>query len=184
LMEAAADARPGGMAAVIGPDAEAVEALCAEIATEHGTLTPANYNSPGQIVVSGESEAIAALRAVGKSRGARVIPLPVSGAFHSPLMAPAADAFSAMLNDVPLAVPRVPVVQNVTATPTTNPDAIRDALARQITGSVRWMQSLCAMRDMGTTRFVEIGPGTVLTGLVQRTLPEVEAVQVTALLAE
>jgi len=182
LMEAAADARPGGMAAVIGLAADVVEALCAEIAAEHGTLTPANYNSPGQIVVSGERDAIAALRAVGKSRGARVLPLPVSGAFHSPLMAPAAAAFAAVLAQTPIAAPAVPVVQNVTAAPATEPDAIRDALARQITGSVRWMQSLCAMRDMGATRFVEIGPGTVLTGLVQRTLPDAETIPVSALL--
>lgn len=184
LMEEAGAARPGGMAAVIGVENEAVEALCAEVAAEHGALVPANYNSPGQVVVSGETDAIAALRALGKSRGARVIPLPVSGAFHSPLMQSAAAAFAAVLRDVPIAVPSVPVVQNVTATPTTDPAAIRDALARQITGSVRWTQSLFAMRDIGATRFVEIGPGNVLTGLVQRTLPEAEAQQVTELLAE
>lgn len=184
LMEAASLAHPGGMAAVIGMENEAVEALCAEVAAEHGALSPANYNSPGQVVVSGENAAIAALRAVARERGVRAIPLPVSGAFHSPLMQAAADAFATVLAQAPIAAPTVPVVQNVTARATTDPAAIRDALARQITGSVRWTQSLCVMRDMSASRFVEIGPGNVLTGLAQRTLPDAEAVPVAELLAE
>jgi [acyl-carrier-protein] S-malonyltransferase len=184
LMEAASAARPGGMAAVIGMDNEAVEAICAEVAAEHGTLVPANYNAPGQVVVSGENDAIAALRALAKSRGARVIPLPVSGAFHSPLMQSAADAFAAVLAEVTISAPTMPIVQNVTAAATTDPAAIRDALARQITGSVRWAQSLLEMQCRSTSRFVEIGPGNVLTGLVQRTLPTAEAVPVTDVLAQ
>ncbi len=184
LMEAATQTQPGGMAAVIGMSDADVQALCAQVAAEHGTLAPANYNAPGQVVVSGVAEAVAALRAAGKARGARVIPLAVSGPFHSPLMQSAADAFTAVLGVVEISPAAIPVVQNVTATPTTDPEAIRDALARQITGSVQWVQSLYAMRDMGAGRFVEIGPGNVLTGLVQRTLPEVEARPVNELLAE
>lgn len=184
LMEAASTAHPGGMAAVIGMENEAVEALCAEVAAEHGTLVPANYNAPGQVVVSGENDAIAALRALAKSRGVRAIPLPVSGGFHSPLMQPAAEAFAAVLAEVTISTPAMPIVQNVTAEATVDPAAIRDALARQITGSVRWTQSLCEMQRKGLSRFVEIGPGNVLTGLVQRTLPEAEARTVVDVLAE
>jgi [acyl-carrier-protein] S-malonyltransferase len=183
LMEEAAAAQPGGMAAIIGMDDAAVVELCAAVAAEHGTLVPANYNSPGQVVVSGESAAIAAVRAAAKERGARAIPLAVSGPFHSPLMQPAADAFAAVLAAVPLAAPRIPVIPNVTAVPTTDPAALRDALARQITGSVRWTDTLFAMRDMGVGTYLEIGPGNVLVGLVQRTLPDTPARTATDALA-
>jgi [acyl-carrier-protein] S-malonyltransferase len=183
LMEEAGAAQPGGMAAVIGLADDEVAALCAEVA-EHGILVPANYNSPGQVVVSGETAAIDALRALGKERRVRVLPLPVSGPFHSPLMQPAADAFAAVLAAVPISVPAVPVVPNVTAEPTTDPAVIRDALARQITGSVRWTQSVLRMRDMGITSFLEIGPGSVLSGLIQRILPDSETAQAPDLLAE
>ena len=184
LMEEATQAEPGGMAAVIGLNDEDAQALCAEIAAEFGTLAPANYNSPGQVVVSGVSEAITALRTRGKERGARVIPLAVSGPFHSPLMQSAADAFAGVLGGVEIAPAAIPIVSNVTAVPTSDPDAIRDALARQITGSVQWVASVFAMRDMGVQRFVEIGPGNVLSGLVQRTLPGAETVTASEMLAE
>jgi len=176
LMEAATAQHPGGMAAVLGSSDDDVRALCDEIAADHGTLVPANYNAPGQVVVSGLSDAISALRAAAKARGIRVIPLQVSGAFHSPLMQSAADAFRESLNTVDISAPAVPIVPNITALPTTDPAEIRDALSRQITGSVRWVQSLYAMQDMGIHRFLEIGSGNVLTGLVQRTLPDAEAV--------
>lgn len=182
LMEAAAADNPGGMAAIIGMGDADVEALCAELSAEYGVLVPANYNSPGQVVVSGKSTAIAAVRSAAKARGARAIPLAVSGPFHSPLMQTAADAFVDELNKVTISAPMIPIVPNVTATPTSDPEAIRDALVRQITGSVRWVSSLYAMRDMGTQQFVEIGPGNVLTGLVQRTLPGVTANPVSEIL--
>ena len=175
LMEETAAAHPGAMAAVLGMDDADVEALCLQVSSDTGIVTPANYNSPGQIVVSGESAAVAALRTAVKAQGGRSIPLPVSGAFHSPLMESAAQAFRAVLDTVAIAVPMMPVVQNVTAAATTDPIAIRDALSRQITGSVQWVRSLNAIRESGITRFVEVGPGNVLTGLVQRTLPDVEA---------
>jgi len=184
LMEEAAAANPGSMLAVLGASDEDVQALCEEVATSTGIVVPANYNSPGQVVVSGTSEAVAALRALAKTRGIKAIPLQVSGPFHSPLMEPAAAAFAAVLADVPIAAPAIPVVPNVTATPTTDPTAIRDALSRQITGSVQWVRTLYAMRDMNVERFVEIGPGNVLTGLVQRTLPEMPGVPVSELLAD
>ncbi|MHB9129788.1 MAG: ACP S-malonyltransferase [Armatimonadota bacterium] len=184
LMEEAAEGHPGAMAAIIGLSDEDVRALCADVAATYGTLAPANYNAPGQVVVSGESAAIAAVRTAAKERGAKAIPLAVSGPFHSPLMQSAADAFGEELNKVEICPPQMPVVSNVTAQPTTDPAAIRDALARQITGSVQWVGSLYAMRDMGVQRYVEIGPGNVLSGLVQRTLPEAATAPVHELLAE
>lgn len=184
LMEAAAAAHPGGMAAVIGLDDEGVRALCAEVAAMHGTLVPANFNAPGQVVVSGETEAIGALRGLARERGVRVIPLAVSGPFHSLLMQPAADAFADLLAGVRISTPIVPIVPNVTAVPTTDPALIRDTLVRQITGSVQWVASVQAMRDLGAERFVEIGPGNVLTGLVQRIVPDATAIPVSELLSD
>lgn len=176
LMEIAAVNNPGGMAAVIGSEDEVVAGLCAEIATQYGSLAPANYNSPGQVVISGVNEAIAAFRTEAKARGMRVIPLQVSGAFHSPLMQSAADAFAVELDAVTINIPTVPIVQNVTAMATTDPTVIKKNLAAQITGSVKWTASLNLMRSMGTMKFVEIGPGNVLTGLVGRTFNDLEAV--------
>jgi [acyl-carrier-protein] S-malonyltransferase len=164
------------MAAVIGSEDEVVAGLCAEIAAQYGSLAPANYNSPGQVVISGVNEAIAAFRTEAKARGMRVIPLQVSGAFHSPLMQSAADAFAVELNAVIINIPTVPIVQNVTAMATTDPIVIKKNLAAQITGSVKWTASLNLMRSMGTMKFVEIGPGNVLTGLVGRTFNDIEAV--------
>lgn len=183
LMETAAANHPGAMAAVLGASDDDVRALCVEtVAGGHGQVVPANYNSPGQIVVSGETDAIAALRVAAKARGIKALPLAVSGPFHSPLMAEAATAFAEVLQDVTISVPAMPVIPNVTAQPTTDPQAIRDALAQQITGSVQWVRTLYAMRDMGVAQFVEIGPGNVLSGLVQRTLPDAALIPIAALL--
>ena len=184
LMETAAAQRPGGMAAVIGLTDDEVRALCNEITARHGLLVAANFNAPGQVVVSGEMQAVAAVRAAAKERGAKAVPLAVSGPFHSPLMRGAAEAFARVLDGVQISVPAIPVVPNVTADPSTDPDALRQALAAQITGAVQWVRSVYAMRNMGIHRFVEIGPGNVLTGLVQRTTPESTAVTFAELLAE
>jgi len=184
LMEDAAARHPGGMAAVIGQTDAEVRELCDEVSKAHGVLTAANYNSPGQVVVSGTLDAISAVRGLAKERGARAIPLAVSGPFHSPLMREAATAFAEVLADVPIAVPTVPVIPNVTADPTTDPALLRDALERQITGAVQWVRTVYAMRNMGIQRFVEIGPGNVLAGLVQRTTPESTTLSVNDLLAE
>lgn len=183
LMEQAALEHPGGMAAIIGASDEDVQTLCADIASEHGVLVPANYNAPGQVVVSGETTAISALRAAVKARGMKAIPLAVSGPFHSPLMQSAADAFRSVLADVTIHTPNFPIVPNVTATLTQDPNKIRVALVQQITGSVQWVRSLQVMKDAGVNQYVEIGPGTVLTGLVQRTLQEVSAISVTSLVS-
>lgn len=184
LMEEAATRHPGGMAAIIGLSDAEVRALCDEVSKAHGTLTAANFNSPGQVVVSGTQEAIAAVRAAAKERGVRAIPLAVSGPFHSPLMREAATVFAECLAEVPIAAPAVPVIPNVTADPTTDPALLRDALERQITGAVQWVRTVYAMRNLGIQRFVEIGPGNVLVGLVQRTTPESATLSVDDLLAE
>ena len=184
LMETAAAEQPGGMAAVIGLSDDDVREMCNEVAKEHGTLVPANFNSPGQVVVSGESAAVAAVRTAAKARGAKAIPLAVSGPFHSPLMQTAAEAFAKTLSAVNIVPPTLPIVQNVTAEATTDPAVIRTALERQITGAVQWVRSVYTLRNMGIHRFVEIGPGNVLIGLVQRIDPDSATVPVSDLLAE
>ncbi len=172
LMATAGDVRPGAMAAVLALDADALEAVCRE-ATEagEGEVVPANYNDPGQIVISGDAPAVERVSALASEAGARrVVPLPVSGAFHSPLMAFARDGLKETLDALMLHVPSCPVVLNVTAEPTTDPEAIRLRLLDQLTAPVRWAQSLERMQADGTERFVEVGTGKVLSGLVKRTL--------------
>ncbi|HEX8299188.1 MAG TPA: ACP S-malonyltransferase [Rubricoccaceae bacterium] len=170
--ELMAQARSGAMSAVLGLDAAALESACRE-ATEagEGVVVPANYNDPGQIVISGDAEAVARAGALCTAAGAkRVVPLPVSGAFHSPLMAPARDAFAETLDSLTITAPACPVVLNVTAEPTQDPDEIRARLLEQLTAPVRWAQSLERMAALGATRYVEVGTGAVLSGLVRRTL--------------
>ncbi|MEM1056199.1 MAG: ACP S-malonyltransferase [Bacteroidota bacterium] len=172
LMAQAGDVRPGTMAAVLGMDAADLERIC-EDTTEagEGVVVPANYNDPGQIVISGDGPAVERASAMASEAGARrVVPLPVSGAFHSPLMAFAGEGLAATLETLSLSAPRVPVVLNVTAEPTTDPETIRAKLLEQLTSPVRWAQSLEAMQGMGVERFVEVGAGKVLAGLAKRTL--------------
>jgi [acyl-carrier-protein] S-malonyltransferase len=172
LMEQAATVQPGGMVAIIGASDADVAALCAEVSADHGPVTPANYNAPGQVVVSGTNSAATAMRSAAKARGFRAIPLAVSGPFHSSLMSDAAERFGVALAAVTIQVPALPVVPNVTAEPTTDPEVIRQALAAQITGAVQWVRSLAAIRALGVTECIEIGPGTVLAGLVGRSWPD------------
>ena len=163
---------PGTMAAVINLPAETVEEICASCA---GLVIPANYNSDGQIVISGEAEAIAEACAKMKEAGAkRALPLPVSGAFHSPLMEPARLELGEAIDKTPFRAPACPVYQNVTALPSTDPEVIKDNLLRQLTSPVRWTQTIRNMVADGADSFLEIGPGTVLQGLVKRIAPEVE----------
>ena len=167
-------ARPGAMAALLGDLREPIEALCAR-ASEAGTVVPANYNGPGQTVVSGEVAGVERLMELAKEAGAkRAVRLNVSGAFHSPLMAPAADGLGEALREAALREPSFPVASNVTAELV---DSIGDAetlLARQLTSPVRWTE----LATMLATRFpdalfVEMGPGNVLTGLMKRIAPSV-----------
>ena len=168
-MARAGGARPGTMAAVIGLNEEQVERLCEEARGEGEVLVPANYNSPGQIVVSGSIDAVRRVVAGAKEHGARMaIELQVSGAFHSPLMGPAVDALREALDEVEIRRTEIPVVANVDGLPTVDPAAIRQRLVEQVSGAVRWTDCVLALRDMGVRRLIEAGPGHVLTGLVKR----------------
>ena len=163
---------PGTMAAVINLPAETIEEICASCT---GIVIPANYKSDGQVVISGEAAAIAEACAKMKEAGAkRALPLPVSGAFHSPLMEPARLELAEAIDKTPFRAPVCPVYQNVTALPSTNPDVIKDNLLRQLTAPVRWTQTIRNMVADGADSFLEIGPGSVLQGLVKRIAPEVE----------
>ena len=166
---------PGTMAAVIKLPTETVEEICASCA---GLVIPANYNSEGQIVISGEAEAVAEACAKMKEAGAkRALPLAVSGAFHSPLMEPARLELAEAIDKTPFQVPVCPIYQNVTALPSTDPEVIKDNLLRQLTSPVRWTQTVLNMVADGADSFLEIGPGTVLQGLVKRIAPEVADIQ-------
>ena len=161
---------PGTMAAVINLPAETIEEICASCT---GIVIPANYNSDGQVVISGEAAAIAEACAKMKEAGAkRALPLPVSGAFHSPLMEPARLELAEAIDKTPFRAPVCPVYQNVTALPSTDPAVIKDNLLRQLTAPVRWTQTIRNMVADGADSFLEIGPGSVLQGLVKRIAPE------------
>jgi [acyl-carrier-protein] S-malonyltransferase len=169
LMFAAGNERPGGMAAILGLDDAAAESVCEAASSPDASVVPANYNSPGQIVVSGDTAALERLEPLAREAGAkRVIPLNVSGAFHSPLMEPAVSGLREALDALPLQDPSFPVVSNVTAESARTGTEARDLLVRQLTAPVRWTQSVQAMRGGGIERFLEIGPNSVLTGLLRR----------------
>jgi [acyl-carrier-protein] S-malonyltransferase len=168
LMGQAGEAQPGAMAAILGGDDESVEAACQEAAQE-GSVVVANYNLPGQVVISGEPSAVQRAGELCRARGAkRVVPLAVSGAFHSPLMSSAAGPFAAAVAACPVGVPQVPVIGNVSAAPLTSEDDTRAELTRQIVSPVRWAQSLRYMASQEVTWYVEVGPGQVLSGLAKR----------------
>lgn len=167
-MAKAAAEQPGAMAAILGLEAEQVEQLVRE-GRQEGICCLANYNCPGQIVISGSAPAVERVERAAEEAGARrVVRLKVSGAFHTPLMAAAAEQLVERLGALVLQPARVPIVSNVDATPRTDPTQIREALGRQMTGSVRWEQSVRNMADRGVDAFVEIGPGSVLSGLIRR----------------
>ena len=166
---------PGGMLAVLGLEDEQVEALCREVP---GVVQPATYNAPGQVVVAGEPGALEAFAERARAAGARrLVPLKVSGPFHSSLLASAAERLGEVLAGVPVAEPRIPVVANVSATPYTRAAEIREGLARQVAAAVRWTESVRWLGAQGYSQFVEVGPGNVLAGLVRRILPEARVIQ-------
>ncbi|HET7224439.1 MAG TPA: ACP S-malonyltransferase [Candidatus Eisenbacteria bacterium] len=167
LMERAGIEHPGTMAAILGLDAAAVSAACAD-ASEAGVVVPANLNAPGQIVISGDVPAVERACALAEQRGARrTVMLPVAGAFHSPLMASAAAGLGAALDAVEILPACCPVVANVSAAPVAEPAAIRDALERQLLGAVRWEESMRFLLGQGVRTFVEVGAGRVLKGLLR-----------------
>ncbi len=175
LMAQAGERAPGGMAVLLGATLEQAEALCAEAAQRSSTpLVVANDNCPGQVVISGAMAALDAAAELAREMGIRRMRrLPISVAPHSPLMAETQADFAEALNSVPLRAPQTPVVMNATANAVTRPDEIRQALLRQLTSRVRWRESLLWMAAQGVTRFVELGPKHVLSGLVRRTLKNV-----------
>ena len=165
-MQKACEANPGTMAAILALPTEKVESICAE--TE-GVVVPANYNCEGQIVISGSVEAVTEASGKMKAAGAkRALILPVGGAFHSPLMQPAADELAAGIESVRFSKPICPIYQNVTALPTTDPAEIKKNLLAQLTAPVKWTQTVVNMVANGASDFTEVGPGKVLQGLVSK----------------
>ena len=172
-MQAACEAHPGTMAAVLGLPDEQVDAICKN--HKDGVVVAANFNCPGQIVISGEEEAIDAICPVMKEAGARrALRLPVGGAFHSPLMAPAVKDLKAAILKTEFNKPFCPIYQNVTAKASVEPEIIRENLLKQLTAPVRWTQSVQNMIADGATEFYEFGPGDVLKGLIRKINPDVQ----------
>lgn len=171
-MQKACEAVPSTMAAILGLDDEIIEKICAEY---QGVVVPANYNSPGQLVISGELDAVTRVCEKLTEAGAkRALILPVGGAFHSPLMEPAKKELEAAIEATVFRTPTCPVYQNVNAQAVTNPDEIKQNLINQLTGAVRWTQIMQNMLKDGCTEVIEVGPGKVLQGLfkkIDRTIP-------------
>jgi len=164
FMQEACDTTQGGMAAVIGLDAAPTREVCAEAG-----VVLANLNCPGQLVISGEADRIEKACDLAKAKGARrAIPLPVAGAYHSPLMASAQPKLRAELASAKIVTPAAPVISNVTAQPHGSPDEISARLVEQVTSSVRWEESMRYLVAQGFTRFIELGPGTALSGFMKR----------------
>jgi [acyl-carrier-protein] S-malonyltransferase len=177
-MQRAVPPGEGAMAALLGTDLEQAQSICAEAAIDPETekkqvVQPANDNGGGQVVISGHKAAVERAVEISKARDIkRAMLLPVSAPFHCALMAPAADAMAEALAAARLKAPVVPLVSNISADKATDPTEIRKLLVEQVTGMVRWRESVLAMAEMGVTHFVELGAGKVLSGLVRRILPD------------
>ena len=170
-MQEAGDLHPSSMAAVLGLEDSIVEKICAE--TE-GIVVPANYNCPGQLVISGETDAVEKACIALKEAGAkRALILPVNGAFHSPLMKPAQEKLAKAIENVRFNNPIIPIYQNVTTTAVTDPEEIKKNLIAQLTSSVKWTQSIKNMVTDGASHFIEVGPGKTLQGLIKKISSEV-----------
>lgn len=174
LMHQTGTVRPGSMAAVMGLD----ETVLAEVCREAGAHI-VNINCPGQLVISGDSDAVTrAISSAGDKGASRVIPLPVSAAFHSPLMQPAVEGMTEIISSLPFREPAVPIIANTSALPLTTAESVKEELLAQICSCVQWQRSIEYMVAQGVTSFYEIGPGRVLTGLVRRINREVSAVNI------
>ena len=170
-MQDACNANPSSMAAILGLDDEKVEEICASIS---GIVVPANYNCPGQLVISGETAAVELACEKMKEAGAkRALMLPVNGAFHSPLMQPAQEKLAAAIESTNFRKPMIPVYQNITTTAVSDPSEIKQNLIKQLTGPVKWTQSVQNMIKDGASVFIEVGPGKTLQGLIKKINPEV-----------
>jgi [acyl-carrier-protein] S-malonyltransferase len=181
-MQVAVPVGVGAMAAILGMAAADVEAACAEGSAASGQIAvPANFNGPGQIVIAGHAEAVDAAMEAAKAKGGRkMMKLPVSAPFHSPLMEPAQASMAPVLAGLAFRVPKCPLVNNVDAALVSEPEALRDGLLRQIPGAVRWEATLALLLKEGVTTFIELGPGKVLSGLVKRQAKEA-GIEITAL---
>lgn len=181
-MQKACEAAPSTMAAIIGlPDSQ-IEEICASITKEGNIVVPANYNNPGQLVISGNNEAIAAACEAMKAAGAkRALPLPVGGAFHSPLMQPAKDELQAAIEATEFNNPRIPVYQNVDAKAHTDAAEIKQNLIAQLTAPVKWTYEVQQMIADGATDFVECGPGKALQGMITKIAKGVEGITITGI---
>jgi [acyl-carrier-protein] S-malonyltransferase len=167
-MQVAGKIRPGTMAAVLGLDDDVMIRLCDDLSSS-GHVTTANFNCPGQVVLSGEENAIDEALEKAKALGAkRAVLLPVGGAFHSALMQPAVTVLTDILEDVPFVRAQIPVIPNVTAEPTRDPDLLKDLLIKQVISPVRWTESMQRLIAEGMTEALEVGPGNVLKGLMRR----------------
>lgn len=179
LMYRSGQDRPGTMAAILGLGDDALATLCEDASADGDVCVPANFNAPGQVVISGDETAVELALELARAAGAkRAIALNVSGAFHSPLMAVAEEGLREHLGAVALSPVMFPVVSNVTAAPVTDPEDARRLLVRQLTSPVRWTSSMRTMLDAGARRFLELGPGRVLAGLMKRVDRDVEVVSI------
>jgi [acyl-carrier-protein] S-malonyltransferase len=178
-MQAASDANPSSMVSILGLELPVIEELCAR-ASKLGVMQVANLLCPGNIVVSGHQEACTEMERLVQEKGGRTIRLAVAGAFHTDLMKPADQALAAALADIPIRPPRVPVWSNVDAAPHTDHEEIRGLLVRQVLQPVLWEQTMRNLLSEGVNRFVEIGPGRVLAGLLKRVQRKVECRNVSA----
>ncbi|HEY9231542.1 MAG TPA: ACP S-malonyltransferase [Blastocatellia bacterium] len=178
FMQEAVPAGEGAMAALLGVDVETVEAVCRE-ASERGVCSPANLNSPSQVVIAGHKSAVEYAVTLAKQRGARrAVMLAVSAPFHCALMQPAAERLQPVLGDTAFADLNVPLITNVDAAIITSGEQARAALVRQVASPVRWSESVKRLLDAGVTRFVELGPGKVLSGLIKQMQPEAQILNV------
>jgi [acyl-carrier-protein] S-malonyltransferase len=182
---------PGSMAAIIGMEAAPLQEICQEVSSQHpkmagthpgqGQVIIANYNAPGQIVLSGENEALSQACALAKARGAKkVMPLAVSGAFHSPVMQPAISGLATSLQNANLRNAAIPIISNISATPLQDAETLRTELAEQIAASVQWIRSIEYLTSAGVTTFIEIGPGKALTGMIKRIAKDVNTINISS----
>lgn len=175
-MQEACDANPSSMAAILGLEDGKVEEICSSV---EGIVVPANYNCPGQLVISGETSAVEKACEKLKEAGAkRALILPVNGAFHSPLMMPAQEKLAIAIENTKFRKATIPVYQNITTTAVSDPDEIKNNLIAQLTGPVKWTQSVQNMIKEGATQFIEVGPGKTLQGLIKKIDSEVSAASV------
>lgn len=174
FMQEAVPVGVGAMAAILGVEPDVLDEICME-AAQGEVVSPANYNSPGQIVIAGHSGAVNRAIEIAKARGFRkAMLLPVSAPFHCSLMVPAGERLAKILEEIELAPPQIPVVSNVEAEPNNSKDRVKELLVSQVSAPVLWDRSVLKMADLGVRRFIEIGPGKVLTGLVKRIFKDAE----------